>query len=250
MGMYPHVVVARRDHDFRIVKASEPFPYGSRVKEEGRWLALDWWGNCYVEKFRGAMGHFRSTVEKDVFLVMLVQPGPVAPDRLIVFLREDEYRAFGFNPFRAIQKGLFEFAQPFYAAREESPFHIDWKSRVLRESAVSDEQQRQYDVATQHLMRGTSIIVLTQEDKEELRVEFEHFIHFLSPELLQTINFCTFTNSASEHLKHFGTIVCGWYSMTRTLTLREVLDAFAPPDETGSLFRTIRPGQVEGPSDG
>jgi hypothetical protein len=89
-------------------------------------------------------------------------------------------------------------------------------------------------------MQGTSIVVLTREDTSELASEFQMFTYALSPEVLRTINTCTFTNSSRESLEHFGTIACGWYNATQRESLNSVLGELVPLDANGSPFKTIR----------
>jgi hypothetical protein len=236
----PHIIAARRDHDFRVVECTAPFPYKNALKEEGRWLALEWWGNCFVEGFQGAVGHFCSSVEPDFFLLMLVLRGPVAPDRFVVYLRDEEYKQFGYDPFRALQGGVFDFTESFYTSRGESRSHDDLRSSVPVFEELSEPQRMRYAVASQHLGQGTSIVVPTAEDGRELRMEFARFTHSVQPELLRKINICTFTNSARDNIDHFGTLLCGWYDMTRNETFGDVVDRLVTLDGNGSPFKVIR----------
>jgi hypothetical protein len=242
-GAFPYIAVVRRDHDFRIVETSSDFPYRGETKEEGRWLALDWWGNCFIESFSGAVGHVVSKATPDLFLLMLVQPGPMAPDRFVVFLNSSEYRRFGFNPFQAVAEGLFDFTETFYRERDESSFHIDWKLRVQfdqKEDQTASETQRHFARGGQHLARDHSIIIPTQVDGTELQDGFERFVNSLSPEVLRKTSVFSFTNTTSDKLDHFGTLLASVYNPTQSRTLLEVLDGLVPVDDSGSPFKTIR----------
>ena len=244
-GTFPYIALARRDHDFRIVETSVDFPLSDSVKEEARWLALDWWGNCFVEDFAGAVGHIVSRNASDMFLLMLVQPGPVAPDRFVAFLSGTEYRRFGYNPFRAVEQGVFDFTEPFYQERGESQYHIGWKFRPPLQvwDSVSPETRQCHNRGTQHLSQGHSIIIPTQSDGVQ-REDFERFTDSLSPEVLKKITIFTFTNTTSDKLDHFGTLLASVYNSTQTRTLNDVLCELVPVDESGSLFRTIRRTEI------
>ena len=242
-GTFPYIAIVRRDHDFRIVETSQGFPYDGVAKEEAQWLALDWWGNCFVEAFAGAMGHVISKSAPDMYLLMLVQPGPKAPDRFVVFLTGGEYRRFGYNPFRAVGEGVFDFTEAFYRKRDETPFHISWKLRMQRdhvEETISPETRRYYDRGGQHLFRNHSIIIPTQIDQTELRESFARFTDLLSPDVLQRTNVFSFTNTTSNKLDHFGTLLASVYNPAQSRTLDEVLRDLVPVDESGSPFKTIR----------
>ena len=97
-----------------------------------------------------------------------------------------------------------------------------------------------YEVARQHLGQGTSIVVPTRDDGQEMRMEFARFTHSVQPELLKRINICTFTNSARDIIDHFGTLLCGWYNMTHNETFGNVVDTLVTLDGNGSPFRVIR----------
>jgi hypothetical protein len=243
MTAFPNIAIVRRDHDFRVVEYSADFPFGTGEKEEARWLALDWWGNCFVEEFHGAFGHVRSRVASDVFLLLLVQPGPVAPDRFVTFLTNTEYRQFGFNPFRALWEGVFDFTEGFYRRRGESKYHIDWKSKLFQrngENSVTPETIQIYERAGSHLFREHSIIVPTQADSDHILSEFRQFVEFLSTDILQGISICTFTNSSRDRLDHFGTLLTSLYTPAQNRSLDDVLRELVTVDETGSPFTTIR----------
>ena len=242
MQAFPHLVVARRSHDFRAVHTSPSFPGNDALKEEARWLALDWWGNCFVEDFRGAIGHVRSKQDNNYCLVMLVQPGPVAPDRFVVCLENSEYSRFGFNPFTAVSAGLFDFTEEFYAGRDESRFYRNWKAdqKGITTNLSADGYQRGFRVGKQHLQHGRSIVVPTHVDSVELRREFELFAGQLEPESLQNTGICSFTNTSRDRLNHFGPIIAGWYSLNHSETLKSVLNDLVDIDEQGSPFKTIR----------
>ncbi len=242
MEGFPHMVVARREYDFRVVDTSTHFPYGEAVQAEARWLALDWWGSCYVKTFQGAIGHFCSRVEHGLFFLMLVQPGPVAPDRFLVCLKDTEYSQFSYNPFWAVRAGIFDFAGSFYTSRREGTFHIDWKSGIeaKRIAAVPDNQQQGFSLAQEYLARGTSIIVHTHDGGGKLMLEFRTFLETLASDTRRRVGICTFTNSSRDRLEHFGPLICGWYDTARNETLIEVLQGLVPLDDNGSPFRTIR----------
>jgi hypothetical protein len=241
MQAFPHLVVARRSHDFRTVYTSPSFPRNDALKEEARWFALDWWGNCFVEDFRGAIGHVRSMKDRNYYLVMLVQPGPVAPDRFVVCLENSEYSGFGFSPFAAVSAGLFDFTQEFYTDRNEGQYHRDWKKEQIGITTEPvDGYQKGFRVGKRHLHQGHSIIVPSMADGVELRRELELFSAQLMPEILQNIGMCTFTNAVREKLNHFGPMLAGWYNLNRTETLKSVLNDLVDIDEQGSPFKTIR----------
>lgn len=244
-GTFPYIALARRDHDFRIVGTSKDFSLSDSVREEARWLALDWWGNCFVEDFAGAMGHVVSRKTSDMFLLMLVQPGPVAPDRFVAFLSGTEYKRFGYNPFRAVGQGVFDFTEQFYQERGESQYHIGWKFRppLQADDSVNAETRQSHNRGAQHLSREHSIIIPTQSDGVQ-REDFERFTDFLSPEVLKRINIFTFTNTTSDKLDHFGTLLASVYNSTQTRTLNDVLRELVSMDESGSLFRTIRRTEI------
>ncbi len=240
---FSYMALARRDHDFRVVETSREFSWSAAAKEEARWLALDWWGNSFVDNFTGALGHVISKASRDVFLLMLVQPGPIAPDRFVVFLTANEYRRFGYNPFRAAEHGVFGFTETFYRQRDESQYYIDWKERIQSSRAgefISPETQRSYDRAVEHLVRGHSLIVPTHADTSELFKEFEDFTYSLFQEDLRGISIFTFTNTTTDKLNHFGTLLASVYSTTQSRTLSGILHDLVQVDNNGSPFMTIR----------
>jgi hypothetical protein len=240
-GIVPYIALARRDHDFRIVETSGGFPWSASVKEEAQWLALDWWGNCFVVNFAGAMGHIVPLKASDMFFLMLVQPGPVAPDRFVALLSGTEYSRYGFNPFQAIRDGVFDFTELFYRERGEPQYHINWKSRLPYGSGNTAPGTLQgYSRGAQHLSRGNSILIPTQADGDVEREEFERFTDSLSPEVLKRVSVFTFTNTTTDKLDHFGTLLASVYNSTQSRTLNDVLRELVPVDENGSLFRTIR----------
>jgi hypothetical protein len=241
-GIVPYIALARRDHDFRIVETSGGFPWSASVRDEAQWLALDWWGNCFAVDFTGAMGHIVPKKAPDTFFLMLVQPGPVAPDRFVVFLSGTDYSRYGFNPFQAIRDGVFDFTEQFYRERGEAHYHINWKSRLRHEpvDSVPPGTQQSYDRGAQHLSRGNSILIPTRSDGDGEREEFERFTDSLSPEVLKRISMFTFTNTTTDKLDHFGTLLASVYNSTQSRTLNDVLRELVSVDENGSLFRTIR----------
>jgi hypothetical protein len=242
MAGLTHIAIVRRDHDFRVVDCTTPFPYKNALKEEARWLALEWWGNCFVEHFRLAVGHFCSSVESGYYLLLAVLRGPVAPDRFIVYLREDDYAAFGFNPFRAFREGAFAHLAGFYAERGEQDFTINVREEIGRVYQGRDEESAagRFDLARRHLEQGTSIVIPTATDSRDLEAELMQFAGAQSSALLRRINICTFTNAAPQTVGHFGTILCGMYNATRQDTFAAVVDRLVPLDESGSPFRIIR----------
>jgi hypothetical protein len=232
MTGFPHIVVARRrEHDFRVVQLSHGFPLSDAVKEEARWLALDWWGNCFARTFDGALGHFRSTVEKDLFLLMLAVEGPLAPDRFVAFLREEEYAAFGFDPFLARAQGLFSFADDFYAGRRETA-SAWWAGGAADAPGAVDGDL--VAVAERHLAGGGSILVPCNAEIRGLRGEILQCTQGLSTATRRRVSICSFTNAAHEQLTHFGPIFCGWYTTVWHLSLREVLEELPHSTPGGS----------------
>jgi hypothetical protein len=242
MGGTAYITIVRRDHDFRVVDCSTPFPYKNALKEEARWLALEWWGNCFVESFRGAVGHFCSSVESGFHLLLLVQRGPVAPDRFVVYMREEDYAPFGFDPFRAMQGGAFSHLTPFYAQRGEHQYAIDWRAEIegLINGPATAEFAGRYELARRHLEQGTSIVIPTEADNRPLESAIVKFAFKQDPSLLKKINICTFTNAAPQTIGHFGTIICGMYNANRQDTFAGVVDKLVPLDENGSPFQVIR----------
>ncbi len=232
MTGYPHIVVARRrEHDFRIVQMSHGFPLREALKEEARWLALDWWGNCFARTFDGALGHFRSTLEKDLYFLMLVLAGPLAPDRFVAFLREEEYAAFSFDPFRARAEGLFSFADDFYAARKERA-SAWWAGGASDASGGVDGGL--VAVAERHLAGGGSILIPCNAGIPKLRGEIMQCTQGLAGATRSRISICSFTNAAHEQLTHFGPIFCGWYTTVWHRSLREVLEELPHSTPGGS----------------
>jgi hypothetical protein len=230
----PHIVVARRrEHDFRIVQFSPGFPMSDAVKEEARWLSLDWWGNCFARTFDGAVGHFRSTVEKNLFFLMLVLEGPLAPDRFVTFLREEEYAPFAFDPFGALEKGLFSFAEDFYAARKEKGMKPAWW-KTGQTGAPDAAERGTVAVADQYLAGGGSILVPCNREIRELRKEIMMCTQGLAPATRMGISICSFTNAAHSQLTHFGPIFCGWYTTVWHRSLREVLEELPHSTPGGS----------------
>jgi hypothetical protein len=228
----PHIVVARRrEHDFRIVQDSPGFPMSEAVREEARWLSLDWWGNCFARTFDGAVGHFRSTVEKKLFFLMLVLDGPLAPDRFVAFLREEEYAPFEFDPFGALEKGLFSFADDFYSARKEKGMKPGWWKIPDPPGAA---ERGMVAVADQHLAGGGSILVPCHTEIRELRREIMMCTQGLPPATRLRISICSFTNAAHGQLTHFGPIFCGWYTTVWHRSLREVLEELPHSTPGGS----------------
>jgi len=232
MTVIPHIVVARRrEHDFRIVQSSPGFPMSDAVKEEARWLSLDWWGNCFARTFDGAVGHFRSTVEKNLFFLMLVLDGPLAPDRFVAFLREEEYAPFAFDPFVTLEKGLFSFADDFYSARKEKGMEPGWWKTPDPPAAA---ERGMYAVADRYLAGGGSVLVPCHTEIRELRREIMMCTQTLALTTRRRINICSFTNAAHERLTHFGPIVCGWYTTVWHRSLREVLEELPHSTPGGS----------------
>ncbi len=229
----PHIVVARRrEHDFRIVETSPGFPLSDAVKEEARWLALDWWGNCFARTFDGAVGHFPSAEERNLFFLMLVLDGPLAPDRFVAFLRGDEYAGFLFDPFAALEGGLFSFADDFYAARKEKGVQPGWwKSGGDPPGAA---ERSLYSAADRVLAGGGSVLVPCHTEIRELRREIMQCTQALAPATRMGISICSFTNATHGQLTHFGPIFCAWYTTVWHRSLREVLEELPPPAPGGS----------------
>ena len=230
----PHIVVARRrEHDFRIVQISPGFPMSDAVKEEARWLSLDWWGNCFAQTFDGAVGHFRSTVDKNLFLVMLVLNGPLAPDRFVAFLQEEEYVPFAFDPFDALEKGLFSFADDYYSARKEKGMKPGWW-KTAQADPPSAAWGGMCAVADRHLAAGGSILVPCHTKIPELRREIMMCSQGLALATRMRVSICSFTNAAHGQLTHFGPIFCGWYTTVWHRSLREVLEELPHSTPGGS----------------
>jgi hypothetical protein len=242
MGDAPHIVIVRRDHDFRIVETSRDFPFAEAVRDEARWLALDWWGNCFLEAFRGALGHFPSTAEPGLFHLMLVLPGTVAPDRFIVCLRDEQYAPLLYDPFRSFREGLFGLTRSFYESRGEGRAQREWSGAPddISPAPMTEEEQGLLQKAEQHLVRGTSVVVPSRSDDSSASSEIARFAGRLHPGTRRSISICTFTNAGRDQLMHFGTAFCALYSTTTTRTLAEVLAELVPLDERGSPFRPIR----------
>jgi hypothetical protein len=229
----PHIVVARRrEHDFRIVQISPGFPVSDAVREEARWLSLDWWGNCFARTFDGAVGHFRSTVEKNLFLLMLVLDGPLAPDRFVTFLRGEEYAQFDFSPFVAFEKGLFSFADDFYSARKEKGMKPGWWESSGDPPGAPERAL--VAVADRHLASGGSILVPCNAEIRALRKEIMICTQGLAPATRGRVSICSFTNTAHGQLTHFGPIFCGWYTTVWHRSLREVLEELPHSTPGGS----------------
>jgi hypothetical protein len=230
----PHIVVARRpEHDFRIVQISPGFPMSEAVMEEARWLSLDWWGNCFARAFDGAVGHFRSTVEKNLFFLMLVLDGPLAPDRFVAFLREEEYASFAFDPFGALEKGLFSFADDFYSARKEKGMKPGWW-KTGQANPPGEAGRGMVDVADRYLAEGGSILVPCYTEIPELRGEIMMCTQALAPATRMRISICSFTNAAHGQLTHFGPIFCGWYTTVWHRSLGDVLAELPHSTQGGS----------------
>ncbi len=228
----PHIVVARRrEHDFRVVQVSPGFPLSDAVKEEARWLSLDWWGNCFARSFDGAVGHFRSIVEKNLFFLMLVLEGPQAPDRFVAFLRGEEYARFGFDPFVALEGGVFSFAEEFYSERKEKRAGPGWWNVADPPGAP---EPGKVEAAERHLWGGGSILVPCNTGIRELRQEIRVFSRALSPATRMGISICSFTNATHGELRHFGPILCGWYTTVWHRSLREVLEELPTNTSGGS----------------
>jgi hypothetical protein len=229
----PHIVVARRrEHDFRIVQVSPDFPLSEVLKEEARWLSLDWWGNCFARTFDGAVGHFRSTVERDLFLLMLVLDGPLAPDRFVAFLRGEEYERFDFNPFAALENGLFSFADEFYSARKEKGMKPGWWESGGNTPGAAERAL--VAVADRHLASGGSILVPCNTEIRALRKDIMMCTQGLPPATRKRVSICSFTNTAHGLLTHFGPIFCGWYTTVWHRSLREVLEELPHSTPGGS----------------
>ncbi len=232
MGI-PHIVVARRrEHDFRVVQTSSDFPLSDAVKEEARWLALDWWGNCFARTFDGAVGHFRSTGEKDLFFVMLVVDGPLAPDRFVAILRGEEYARFGFDPFAALESGLFSFAEDFYAGRKERGIRPGWWKTDGPPPGAAERSL--FAAADGYLAGGGSILVPCHNEIRELRREIIQCTQALAPATRMSTSICSFTNATHGQLTHFGPIFCGWYTTVWHRSLREVLEELPHSTPGGS----------------
>lgn len=232
MAGFPHIVlVRRREHDFRIVQTSPDFPLSGAAKEEARYLALDWWGNCFVRSFDAALGHFRSRREEGLFFLMLVLAGPLAPDRFVTFLREEEYASFAFDPFLAQARGVFSFADEFYAARNEKT--STWWARGAADTRAPLDGGL---VASgeRHLARGGSILVPCNAGLEGVRSEIAQCTEQLAPATRKAVSICSFTNAAHETLTHFGPILCAWYTTVWHRSLREVLEELPHVSPGGS----------------
>ena len=228
----PHIVVARRpEHDFRIVQTSPGFPMSDAVKEEALWLSLDWWGNCFAQTFDAAVGHFRSSVEENLFFLMLVLDGPLAPDRFVAFLRREEYATLGFDPFVALEAGLFSFAEDFYSVRKEKGMKPGWWKNP---GPPGGAEEGMVAVAERHLAAGGSIFVPCHTEIRELRREIMMCTQGLAPATRMSISICSFTNTAHGLLTHFGPIFCGWYTTVWHRSLREVLEDLPHATRRGS----------------
>jgi hypothetical protein len=225
MPTLPYIAVARRDHDFRIVETSRGFPFSAAVQEEARWLALDWWGNCFVKDFREAVGHFCSQADKNLYYLLLVQRGPVAPDRFVVCISLEGYEKYGFNPFHSIREGAFAFTEEFYKVRNEMSFQIQWRDRtkIPMKTELSEEWLMLVKAANFHLTSGRNIVVPCRHDEHIMFQELASLCWKLPPSTLQQINLCTFTNASWDRLHYFGTILTGCYSATDDRTLKSVL---------------------------
>jgi hypothetical protein len=241
MGVTPHIVVVRRDHDFRIVQTSHDFPFAPPVREEARWLALDWWGNCYYSQFRGALGHFPSTVERGLFHLMLVLPGPVAPDRFVVSLREEEYAPLLYDPFRTAREAFPSLTRRFYEERREGSLENGWTDSLeaIPPAPMTEEEQRLLGLAEMHLGKGRSVVVPSQSDSANGPAEIVRFARQLRPETRRGISICTFTNAGRENLLHFGPAFCAQYSTNTSRNLTDVLGELVPVEE-GNPFTPIR----------
>jgi hypothetical protein len=231
---YPYIFVGRRpEHDFKIISHTLPWPHNRRVLEEARWVALDWWGNCYVEKFTGAVGHFRCHSQHGLYLLMVVQRGSEAPDRFAVLLDDEQYGAFRFNPFVAIRHGAFDCMWKVLGEQKERSWFRDWRTDGLseRSSTLPENVKRRYVAAQSRLAKGMSIIVPTQADGGSLKQEIEEFVHFVPPDTLRDINIFTFCNTSYENLDTYVPLLCGWYSRLPEQAFSQILDAFAETDE-------------------
>ncbi len=228
----PHIVVARRpEHDFRVVQMSPGFPMSDAVKEEARWLSLDWWGNCFARTFDGAVGHFRSTVETNLFFLMLVLDGPLAPDRFVAFLRREDYAPFAFDPFLAYERGLFSFADDFYSGRKEKGMKPGWWKSA---DPPGEAERGMAAVADRHLAGGGSILVPCHKEIRDVRREIMMCTRGLAPETRTGISICSFTNASHGQLTHFGPIFCAWYTTVWHRSLREVLEELPHSTPGGS----------------
>lgn len=238
----PHIVVVRREHDFRIVETSRDFPFGGPVREEARWLALDWWGNCYFAPFRGALGHFPSAVEPGLFHLMLVLPGTVAPDRFVVCLRDEEYAPMLYDPVRSVLELFPSLTRPFYEGRGEGALQNSWTDALEGPGVaqMSEEEERLLHLAELHLGKGRSIVVPSQSDGAEPPAEIVRFARGFRAETRRAISICTFTNAGRDNLLHFGPAFCAQYSTSPGRSLTQVLGDLAPLEEGGSPFTPIR----------
>ena len=238
----PHIVVVRRDHDFRIVETSLDFPFGGPVREEARWLALDWWGNCYFATFRGALGHFPSAVEPGLFYLMLVLPGTVAPDRFVVCLRDEEYAPMLYDPVRSVREIFPSLTRPFYGRRGEGALQSGWTDSLEGPAAfqMTGDEERLLPLAEMHLGKGRSVVVPSQNDGTGASAEIVRFSRAFRAETRRAISICTFTNAGRDNLLHFGPAFCAQYSTSPGRSLTQVLGDLTPLDEGGSPFTPIR----------
>ena len=242
-GTFPYIAIVRRDHDFRVaVETSHGFPFDAGTKEEARWLALDWWGNCFVERFRGGDGpcDFQGSTG-DVSSYACPAWSDSTGQVRCVFLTAREYRPFGFNPFRAIAHGVFDFTETFYKERDEMPFHINWKLRVQAHMPGDSVLRRQIGtmIAQERTCSEVTVLLFRLGLTRQASCNFERFAGILSPDVLG--------ESVSSRLR-IGHVI-GWTTLEHSWlhstvrpkeNVRRRVSRLVPVDERGSPFKTIR----------
>jgi hypothetical protein len=111
-GPFPAAVYGRID-DVRGFCALQESAGGweGDLREEVRWLALDWWGASLLgDRFGGALGHLASRTRPVVHVFRVFHLGGRQPIRAVASLPAGAYEEYGSDPFALARAGFFAFA--------------------------------------------------------------------------------------------------------------------------------------------